>query len=77
MKRGPWKTKRWLNRTLVWHDRKHHRYVISRRANGITRKTSRRYSPETAFQSHARLEAMLIAARLKSHPAHKLASFVF
>jgi len=36
------RTLRWINRTLVYHDWRHCRYVIYRRAGPVERKTSRR-----------------------------------
>ncbi len=63
-------------RGLHWyHDEARCRFVVYRRAGGLSRRTSVRYSEGN--KGAARREAEQLAARLVAHPAEKLADFVF
>lgn len=73
--RGPWGTTRFKSRTLVYHDKNQMRFVISRKAHGITRKTSRCY--QTGLLRDVLAGAMKLAERLKKWPADKLPKFRF
>lgn len=73
-------TARTRNAVLFYQDRKRLRFVVYRRAKGITRKTSVRYTAHGndywGVTAACRL-AENMARRLKAWPADKLASFQF
>lgn len=59
----------------LYHDRKRRRFVVYRRALGITRKTSVRYGG--GCEADAELSAYHLAWLLRNCPANKLSSFEF
>ncbi len=69
-------TVRTLNAAHLYDDEKRSRFVVYRRAGGVSRKTSVRYRDD-GFRWLAEDIAQGIANRLHTHPADKLASFKF
>lgn len=68
-------TSRTIHAAHLWHDRKRRRFVVYRRAGGVTKKTSVRYQSESFY---AALDAaMSLRKRLHYWPADKLSSFSF
>lgn len=69
-------TKRVLRSEHCFNDKPRLRWVVYRRAGGVTRKTSVRYG-QTVSHWEATARAKAIAARLHAWPADKLAQFKF
>ena len=69
-------TVRTRNAVLFYEDKARCRFVVYRRAGGVTRKTSVRYDPAKMWdRMFAHSYAELQAARLKHWPADNLAFF--
>lgn len=68
-------TRRMLAATLISVDWRRHRFVVCRRAGGVTRKTSVRFMDNN--YSAAERIAEKLAARLAAMPGGKLADFVW
>ena len=69
-------TRRMKNALCYYEDKPRARFVVYRRARGITRRTSVRYdNPKTRKSALAR--ATELAARLKAHDPARLAQFTF
>lgn len=71
-------TVRTRNAVLFYEDKARCRFGVYRRAGGVTRKTSVRYPVGNSWvRAQAHGDASLLAWRLKSWPADKLATFKF
>lgn len=68
------RTSRTDNAALCYYDDARNRWVVYRRACGITRKTSLR---GPAWDENLAIRAWALAARLKHWPADRLAQFRF
>lgn len=68
-------TSRVRNAVRVYDDKQRSRFVVSRRAGGVTRKTSVRYRWGT--YEAAQRAARILAQRLHRWPAEKLRDFIF
>lgn len=71
------RTARTLGAVLFYEDKARCRFVVYRRAGGVTRKTSVRYSYKNHPRRWAQIDALRISERLKSWPADNLATFKF